>query len=1039
MQYGTGNLEVDGVGNGRVGVRYGHHQITIQRPYQSFRVATLNVGTMRGRAGEVVETMSRRGVDVCCLQEVRWRGKGTRMVCGKDSRYKFFWSGSQSGTGGVGILINEKWTEKVIEVVRVTDRIMLLKMVIGDGIVTFISVYAPQAGLEDNIKDKFYDELREAVTKLGKSEIVFPCGDWNGHIGRSAMGYEGVHGGFGYGERNTEGERLLEYADATDSIICNSCFKKRDSHLVTFESGPYRSQIDFILVKKRDRRLVKNATIINGEECASQHKLLVCDLCLKAPTVTKQKFVPKLRVWKLKDPVVRNDFSTSLSEELVLGAEEATTTEGIWENLKKGLLAAGTKACGMSRRRRWRKEAWWWNEEVDAAIAEKRRCWKGWKKGGSKDPYLTAKRTARRKIWEAKQNAEASKFQDVDSNRDMIYRIVKQMRAENQDVLGDKCVKDDNGNLSFCDEAKKAAWKAHYERLLNREFDWNTDGLPPASPIAGPPICVTVEMVKSALSRMKSGKAPGPSGIVAEMLKASVDVCSPVIAELANSIIYNDTIPADWADSFIINCYKGKGGALDRGNYRGLKLMDQVMKVVERVLEKLVRERVNIDDMQFGFMPGRGTTDAIFILRQLQEKYLAKNRKLYLAFVDLEKAFDRVPRRVLWWAMRTLGLEEWIVRVVQVMYEGARSRVRINNTYSDPFDVKVGVHQGSVLSPLLFIIVLEALSQEFRTGCPWELLYADDLVIIAESQEELVVKIKLWKQHLEAKGLRVNMDKTKLMCSGPNLNRLLDSGRYPCGVCRQGVGRNSIYCPVCSHWIHKKCSGITGRISQDPNFVCSRCRGEARPICGRTTEYVAVDSHHVNVVDSFCYLGDTISGGGGCTEAAVARSRSGWGKFKEMLPVLTCKSLSLKTCGSSYNTFVHSSMFHGSECWAPKMEDIRRMKRNERSMLRWLCCLKPEDNKGLDSIYEELEIPSLEVSLQARRLSWYGHVQRSDGWIKRCTDMDIAGTAPRGRPRKTWSSTLRKDLSDCGLDPAAAGDRTVWKSSVRAAMNRLTH
>ena len=78
--------------------------------------------------------------------------------------------------------------------------------------------------------------------------------------------------------------------------------------------------------------------------------------------------------------------------------------------------------------------------------------------------------------------------------------------------------------------------------------------------------------------------------------------------------------------------------------------------------------------------------------------------------------------------MRKLGIEEWIVRVVQVMYEDARSRVRINNTYSDQFEVKVGVHQGSVLSPLLFVIVLEALSLEFRTGCPWELLYADDLV-----------------------------------------------------------------------------------------------------------------------------------------------------------------------------------------------------------------------------------------------------------------------------------------------------------------------
>lgn len=116
---------------------------------------------------------------------------------------EFFWSGSQSGAG---ILIHEK-----SEVVRVTYRIMLLKMVVGDGIVTFISMYASQAGLEDN-NDRFYDELLEVATKLGKSETVIPCGDW--HIGRSTMGYEG--------ERNTEGERLLEYADATDSIICSS-------------------------------------------------------------------------------------------------------------------------------------------------------------------------------------------------------------------------------------------------------------------------------------------------------------------------------------------------------------------------------------------------------------------------------------------------------------------------------------------------------------------------------------------------------------------------------------------------------------------------------------------------------------------------------------------------------------------------------------------------------------------------------------------------------------------------------------------------
>ena len=117
--------------------------------------------------------------------------------------------------------------------------------------------------------------------------------------------------------------------------------------------------------------------------------------------------------------------------------------------------------------------------------------------------------------------------------------------------------------------------------------------------------------------------------------------------------------------------------------------------------------------------------------------------------------------------------------------------------------------QGSVLTPLLFIIVLEALSREFRTGCPWELLYADDLMISAESMEELLVKVQTWKTEMEKKGLRVNMGKTKIMESGINLDVLKKSGRYPCGVCQSGVGScNAIFCGGCKRWMHKKCSGI---------------------------------------------------------------------------------------------------------------------------------------------------------------------------------------------------------------------------------------
>ena len=147
-------------------------------------------------------------------------------------------------------------------------------------------------------------------------------------------------------------------------------------------------------------------------------------------------------------------------------------------------------------------------------------------------------------------------------------------------------------------------------------------------------------------------------------------------------------------------------------------------------------------------------------------------------------------------------MDEWTVHLVQGIYSNARSRVSVGEGYSEELEVKVGVHQGSVLSPLLFIIVLEALSREFHCGVPWEDLYADDLVIIAESLEECVRMLLIWKEPLEEKGLKVNAGKTKIMICGTGLEILQSSGEFPCAVCCTGVGSNSIFCQGCKHWVH---------------------------------------------------------------------------------------------------------------------------------------------------------------------------------------------------------------------------------------------
>ncbi|EDO45072.1 predicted protein, partial [Nematostella vectensis] len=181
---------------------------------------------------------------------------------------------------GVGILLAEKWMEHVLEVKRISDRICAMKINVGFTILTTFSIYAPQVGLDDEAKDSFYDELFCAVSKTAETESLFLCGDFNGHVGSMAGGYEGVHGGYGYGERNPEGVRLLDFAVANELVITNSMFQKRSSHLVTYQSGGASTQVDYILTRKNNFRHVTNTKVVPNEECALQHKLVICDKSL---------------------------------------------------------------------------------------------------------------------------------------------------------------------------------------------------------------------------------------------------------------------------------------------------------------------------------------------------------------------------------------------------------------------------------------------------------------------------------------------------------------------------------------------------------------------------------------------------------------------------------------------------------------------------------------------------------------------------------------------------------------------------------------
>ena len=161
---------------------------------QDVRTATWNVSSMVSRSGEVVDALHRRKIYFCCAQETRWKGDRARMLGANGRRYTFFWQGCNNGTAGVDMFIAERWIDSVVNVVRVHERIMYVKLVIGKQIVNIVSTYGPQVGLSAEEKDDFWDSFIIVLSGIPKQENIFIGSDMNGYVGRDADGYGGVHG-----------------------------------------------------------------------------------------------------------------------------------------------------------------------------------------------------------------------------------------------------------------------------------------------------------------------------------------------------------------------------------------------------------------------------------------------------------------------------------------------------------------------------------------------------------------------------------------------------------------------------------------------------------------------------------------------------------------------------------------------------------------------------------------------------------------------------------------------------------------------------
>ncbi|KAK3530027.1 hypothetical protein QTP86_009918 [Hemibagrus guttatus] len=616
-----------------------------------------NVGTAStGKGRELADMLDRRKVDILCVQETRWKGSKARSI---GAGFKLFYYGVDSKRNGVGVVLKEEFVRNVLEVKRVSDRVMSLKLEIEGVMLNVVSGYAPQVGCELEEKERFWSELDEVMESIPTGERVVIGADFNGHVGEGNTGDEEVMGKFGVKERNLEGQMVVDFAKRMDMAVVNTYFQKREEHRVTYKSGGRRTQVDYILCRRGNLKEIIDCKVVVGESVARQHRMVVCRMTLMVCKKKRSEIEKKTKWWKLKKEECCEEFRQKLRQ--ALGGQVVLPDD--WETTAEVIRETGRKVLGVSSgRRKENKKTWWWNEKVQDSIQRKRLAKKKW---------------------------------DMDRT--------EENRQEYKEQKVDKIRKDE---------------------------------------------------VRKTLKRMKSGKAVGPDDIPVEVWKCLGEAAVEFLTSLFNRVLESERMPEEWRRSVLVPIFKNEGDVQSCSNYRGIKLMNHTMKLWERVVESRLRKVVEICEQQYGFMPRKNTTDAIFALRILM-KYRDGQRELHCVFVDLEKAYDRVPSEELWYCMRKSGVAEKYVRVVQDMYERSRTVVRCAVGQTEEFKVEVGLHQGSALSPFLFAIVMDQLSEEVRQESPWTMMFADGIVICSESREQVEENLERWRFALERRGMKV--------------------------------------------------------------------------------------------------------------------------------------------------------------------------------------------------------------------------------------------------------------------------------------------
>ena len=996
------------------------------------RLGTWNVQGISNKWDSFVGVVESHGADIVGVCE-HWMKEGDSHKLGPNSRYVWFGKvdkeseGKNRGVAGVGFLVDSRILDMVSIVQcpesEYSSRHMWLKVRINGNVSMFVGVvYMPVENTIRGVKRALLEEISEQCSRLRGKGDVFIVGDLNARVGKCDAVSGQVVGPYGEDTRNNSGELLIDFAKSEGMFLFNGRDKDKEVEFTRIGSDGSKSVLDYIIGPEKVWKEggVKRVVVAQGvnDFIGSDHRLVYADIEVRAPVKRDGRRI-RVETWKIRELREREREDKEKLLEEFAHTLDAGMSE--WEHkIERGVF--GSDADMMFKD--WREKF----EQVSMSVVGKSVKYvsprvkrlptaiknllelrnvvrKEAEESGSKELFdLAASMSDKIKALVSKRNQQkwASFCAEVKtgelSPREFYVLLKKIIGSQRSDVGG---IRNSQGEIVNNAQEVREVWRDFFEVLgrddssgvyddeFKVEVERRIQNLEKESfnvfevDLDGP---ISSEEILCHLKQLRNFKAAGLDGIKNELLKlCASDVGVRVVSRMLNFVWEKEVLPQELTKGRIITLFKG-GDPFDCGDYRGITLLSVVYKLLSAIvntrLSVFCEKNGKLAEEQGGFRQGRGCADQLFGLFSIVADRKKRKEGTFMCFIDIKKAYDRVWRDGLWVRVADSGIKGKMWRILRMLYATTKSSVFAGGKDSEFFDTDLGVRQGDVASPLLFSIffngLIEILNEKgYGVKVVWRqvcgLWYADDIVLLAESAEELREMMACVDEYCHKWRCSANAKKSGVMIVGADPKT---APTFTLGGDKVPIVSKYKYLGV---WFNDKWDW-----SDHVECVLSRTEKRVKALEWRLWRNRAVD---------------------------------------------------VETKVIAWKTIFRPAVEYGSEVWWPQDKQPELFERLQLKVCKWI--LACAVTTTTEVVRGDLGVPSMKSRFVRARLAWAGTVRclSEDRIVSVCGDLTSMWS--RGVTRALNTIDLKEEFEELGRegDDEERSERIeLWKRRVKEAV-----